>query len=206
MEIYDPVADAFTMVSPPYNGYGFMVRLRDGRVLLGGGSGVGTAQLFDPDTNEFTPTGSLVTQRYWPSAHTLPDGRVAVIGGSTGACCGYTPLDSIELYDPASGTFSLAPYALTVPRFEHASALVRDGTILVIGGFPASIGCTPVAAVDQIDPVQGTVVPFSAFPHPAAEVSAVTLLDGSVLVAGGGGCGAPPMPFVDFLEDDPTPR
>jgi len=208
IEIYDPNTNAFTLLTPPVNnGYGFMSRLRDGRVIMGGGNLVAAAQTFDSDKNEFSATGALQIQRYWPTAHTLPDGRVAVIGGSTGSCCGWTPLDSIELYDPSTGKFSVAPYKLTAPRFEQGSALVRDGTILVVGGFTVAGDCSSfVSAVDQIDPVKGTVVPFPAFPRATTEVSVATLLDGSVLVVGGGGCGASPVPFVDFLENDPVPR
>jgi hypothetical protein len=59
--------------------------LRDGRVLIVGGRGEkvnAVAEIFDPKTLRFTPTGSLRTARYKHTAGLLPDGRVLVAGGS----------------------------------------------------------------------------------------------------------------------------
>ena len=72
---------------------GFGVRPRDGRWMLGGGDeaivpGSGTdVEIFDPDTETFTPTGGPNIARSMLTAHTRPDGRVIGIGGSpqTGA-------------------------------------------------------------------------------------------------------------------------
>ena len=130
------------------------MRLRDGRVLLGGGDGGTTAaELFDPDTDTFTPTGSMSSGRSMVTAHTLPDGRVMVVGGSSLSAGGINaPLDSIELFDPKTGTFSVAPYKLSVGRTWHASALVRDGTVLAMGGYTVTGQCdSSVGSVDQID-------------------------------------------------------
>ena len=210
LEIYDPATDSFTLVTPiaPHP-QGFMVRLRDGRVLLGGGEGSSAAaEVFDSDQGTFAATGSLQTGRFWPTAHTLPDGRVVVLGGSLDTPWTYVPLDSIEVYDPSLGVFAVAPYKLASPRYGQASALVRDGTIIAIGGYttqdttPGS--CLPTATVDQIDPIKMTVTSFATLPHVAADLSAVTLLDGSIVAVGGGGCGPLPNPDVDFLPGKPA--
>ena len=63
-----------------------------------------TAELFDPATDTFTPTGSMSTPRTRHTATLLADGRVLVVGGWNGA--GWVKLASAEIYDPATGRWS----------------------------------------------------------------------------------------------------
>jgi hypothetical protein len=138
------------------------------------------------------------------TAHTLPDGRVLVIGGSSVSAGGINaPRDTMELFDPTTGTFSLASYKLSVGRTWHASALVRDGTVLVMGGYYLTGSCTPMSdTVDRVNPVAGTTSAFAKLPAPATEWNATTLLTGSVLAVGGGACGTPQaLPNVYFLPE-----
>jgi hypothetical protein len=65
--------------------------LNDGTVLLAGGllnpnppgDGSSVAEIFDPTTNTFTATGSLITGRYFHTATILGNGDVLVTGGSS---------------------------------------------------------------------------------------------------------------------------
>ena len=71
-------------------------------------AGCGTAaELYDPATGTFSPTGSLAAVRAGKTATLLRDGRVLFAGGYN---CGAAGQDGIwasaELYDPATGTFS----------------------------------------------------------------------------------------------------
>jgi hypothetical protein len=68
----------------------------------------------------------------------LPDGRVLVTGGARlwgtswddpGAI-----LSSVELYDPASDTWSALP-PLQQARAEHTATLLPDGRVFVAGGW-----------------------------------------------------------------------
>jgi hypothetical protein len=205
IEIYDPDADMFTLVPhTQLHQFGQVVRLRDGRVLIfAGDGGVTAAELYDSDAGTFTATGTPMTQgRSMLTAHTLPDGRVFAIAGASMSAGAITdPLTSIDIFDPVNGMWTNAPFALKTPRCWHASALVRDGTILVMGGYTVHNTCgSSVASVEVIDPVAGTVVPFPMLPNTNTEWTAVTLLDGSVLGVGGGACGTSmALPDIDFL-------
>src|SRR4029078_6045754 len=117
---------------------------------------------------------------------------------------------SMAFFDPKTATFAAAPYALSIGRCWAASALVRDGTVLVMGGYTIPGQCaSSVGTVDQVDPVKGTVVPFDPLPmgKVATEWTAVTLLDGSIVAVGGGACGTQmALPEVYFLPGAPVPK
>ncbi|HEY5477396.1 MAG TPA: kelch repeat-containing protein, partial [Tepidiformaceae bacterium] len=55
-----------------------------GRVLVAGGSNENdsSAEIYDPSTGTFSPTGSMMQSRLNGSAVLLPDGRVLLVGGS----------------------------------------------------------------------------------------------------------------------------
>ena len=62
--------------------------LTNGKVLIAGGSlgdslgfnPLATAELYDPDSGIFNPTGGMTTPRMAHSATLLPDGRVLIAG------------------------------------------------------------------------------------------------------------------------------
>jgi hypothetical protein len=78
--------------------------LSDGRVLIAGGGTydgdrwnmLAAAELYDPTTGKFSPTGSLATARDLHTATLLSDGRVLIAGGYDGS----GPFASAELYQP----------------------------------------------------------------------------------------------------------
>lgn len=146
-ERFDPVLGAWTpagrLLSERYNQHTATV-LADGRILIVGGaiiSGAGmrdvpmdSVEIFDPGAGTSILTGHLALGRFSHSATLLPSGKVMVIGGlyedGTG---GTSPTSSAELYDPASGAWSTEP-AMATPRESHASVLLRNGAVLVVGG------------------------------------------------------------------------
>ena len=91
--------------------------LPNGKVLIVGGytvcdptcGPVTTAELYDPATGTFTPTGRM-TAAYVTGAVLLPDGRVLIAGADI-----THTVSSLELYDPSSETFNPAgkPATLT---------------------------------------------------------------------------------------------
>lgn len=206
-DLYDPTTDTFTSLALlASHTEGFALRMRDGRVMVGAGDGGVTAcEIFDPAQNKFIPAAPLNQGRSMLTAHLLPDGRIMAIGGASMSAGGvHVPLDSIELYEPVADKWTVAPYKLSVGRTWHASALVGDGTVLVMGGYTIDGSCMSTNTVDQVDPIKGTVTTFGTLPHPNTEWTAVTLQDGSVLGVGGGACGTPmALPSLDFLPGKP---
>jgi hypothetical protein len=95
--------------------------LSDGRVLLAGGLGtwgrvdverLSSAELYDPATETFTPTGAMACRRTASrleglSVALLPSGRVLLHGGGCGDfdAAGEPNTASDEIYDPVTGTF-----------------------------------------------------------------------------------------------------
>ncbi len=96
--------------------------LPDGRVLVVGGMDVddhtlASAEIWDPATGSFEPTGSLAEGRDFHTATLLPDGRVLIVGGRGG-------LHPAEVWDPATGSFSPAG-SLAIGHYathRHAAA------------------------------------------------------------------------------------
>jgi hypothetical protein len=95
-------------------------------------------ELFDPSTETFTTTGNLRARRFGYTATLLPDDTV-LIGGrgwagdySTGGSF-YSTVNSGELYDPVTGTFSNSGNMVT-DRYGHTATLLNDGNVLIAGG------------------------------------------------------------------------
>jgi hypothetical protein len=111
-QIYDPTGGIFTQTGSLSiaRAGATMTLLNNGNVLVAGGlhfiTGGGvtylkTAEIFNPATGSWSPTGSMIGARAGASAAILPNGKVLIAGGETSAV-----LSSAEIYDPTAGTFS----------------------------------------------------------------------------------------------------
>jgi hypothetical protein len=99
---------------------------------------------YDQPTNTWT-SSTMATARSLHSATRLADGRVVVCGGAQGSLTLPVAVDGVEVYSPTTnGWASLA--ALPTPRMAHASALLPDGTIVLLGGQDA-VGTTAAIAL-----------------------------------------------------------
>jgi hypothetical protein len=143
-EIWDPSTGVFSDAgSIDVNPTGVTATiLADGRVLVvgrgepddGEGSWRDTAIVFDPATGTSTSSGRESFGREWHTATALPDGRVLIAAGNGhGGFQDTVFLQSIEVYDPLAGTF--IEFNLGIGRTQHAAAVLRDGGVLITGGF-----------------------------------------------------------------------
>ncbi len=154
--------------------------LADGRVLVAGGSAwkrgtgiatpVASAELYDPATGTFRPTGPMGSPRLVAAATLLLDGRVLITGGLDNG-------STAELYDPRTGTFT--PTGPLLPeRHDHTATLLPNGMVLVAGGLTGN-------SAELYDPTTGTFSATGPMTRERHFATAAMLLDGTVLLAGG---------------------
>lgn len=141
-EIYDPNSGTFRSVgamSSPREGHSATL-LRDGRVLIAGGSPNGivttsSAEVYDPHTGSFTAIASMNVPREGHAATLLRNGKVLIAGGGRGGMPGgYIAYDTAEIFDPASNRFSMLDAHMVGDRVGPAAALLDDGRVLIAGG------------------------------------------------------------------------
>src|SRR5205814_10327228 len=162
-ELFDPASKSFTQsATMATSRFGHSaVRLLDGRVLVMGGtrcntvfcSQTATAELIDPATESFTPSGAMLSARTGFSPTLLQDGRVLVAGGFSHFCPGLFScyLSSAELFDTARGTFS-STGSMTMPRSNATATELNNGMVLIAGGQDNS---GPLSTLELFDPAKG---------------------------------------------------
>jgi hypothetical protein len=191
-ELYDPGTGSFaftgSMASPRV--YFTATSLPNGKVLVVGGVNslnwqtwtvLATAEVYDPASGTFSPTGNLITPRYSHSASLLANGKVLIAGGYDS---NLKILASAEIYDPATGSFS-ATGNMNVPRADgvpvaNNSLLLGTGKVLVFEGIATC------STAELYDPSLGTFS-FSTTPpeYCQAFASGVLLSNGLAFIPGG---------------------
>jgi hypothetical protein len=205
--LYDPATDTYRDTGSMAQGRVLHTAtlLQDGKVLVVGGAGVAlnldptssgessgaplaTAEIYDPGSGTFSPTGSLSAGRAFQTATLLQDGKVLIVGGTDAT---NKSLATAELYDPQTGAFT-ATGSMTDGRSFHTATLLQDGKVLVAGGLSStsgsgSSGPDPASQSAEIyDPGTGTFTKLAAPLLAPRSMSTATLLqDGKVLIAGG---------------------
>ena len=152
--------------------------LPSGKVLVAGGSGLATAELYDPATGVFGSTGTMQSARDGGTATLLNTGQVLMVGGmdATGIV-----VATAELYDPATGTFSSSG-SMKDAREYHTATLLSDGRVLVTGGYgPQNI---ELATAEIYDPASNGFSAAGDMAFARATHTAVLLGDNKVLVTG----------------------
>ena len=178
--LWNPATETFTLVPNGSNLFcaGHSI-LADGRTLVVGGHvddfvGLRDASVFDPATQSWSAGAPMAYPRWYPTATTLPDGRVLVTSGST--TCSTCIADIPEVYDPATNTWiQLTSARLTLPLYPFMFVL-PDGRILNAGSDEASIE----TRVLDVQAQTWTVVD----PVPVGGGSAAMYLPGRVVKSG----------------------
>jgi hypothetical protein len=150
-----------------------LVRLSDGRALILGGSSDRTGSLqsvdsvgiYDPERRGITATGPMNVAREGATAVTLADGRVLVLGGHQVLGDTGRTVTEAEIFDPATGRFTLVDPMLTGRDPCHCgvtfqvlvqmhATLMGDGRVFIAGGSQAGVAGTSFA--DIFDPASGS--------------------------------------------------
>jgi hypothetical protein len=180
--------------------------LNNGMVLIAGGNSEGpggpayaSAELYDPATGVFTLTGSMNTGRYYHTATLLNNGMVLMAGG-VGLDSTYMTLSSVELYDPATGTFSYTG-SLNTDRESHTATLLNDGTVLIAGGYGyLSSGWGNLTSAELYSPATETFTYTGSLNTDRDFHTATLKNDGTVLIAGGYGGVLPSYAYLASAE------
>jgi hypothetical protein len=188
-ELYDPAKGTFSPTGDMSIGRAShaAVLLANGKVLMAGGySGTGasygtlaSAELYDPATGKFTPTGSMTAaDAPGRNAIVLRDGRIFIaIAGTFG-----------EIYDPATGMFT------ATDSYKTSGGLQVDTDVLLPDGRVLIVGCTPFCydqANELYNPVANTFSIAEARDGWGTVTTPTLLTNGKVLLVEGNCFGTP---------------
>lgn len=153
-ELYDPVSGTWSATgnlnTARFNHSATL--LPNGQVLVAGGMvGVGgiccvflnSAELYDPATGMWRPTGSFNTLRTTGSLTLLQNGKVLALGFSNAEQM------NAELYDPATGTWS----STGAPSFGGHTVMLPNGKVLAV--YEDSVWGYTGPATELYDPATG---------------------------------------------------
>ena len=195
-EIYDPATGGFTRIGDMASGRFSHTAslLADGRVLIAGGlegnqndfgfSSTQTAELYNPTTRSFSPSGGMPNPTASHTASLLMDDKVLVAGGEGNIC----PDDGsgLAIFDPASNSFN-SSVDLPKRRAGHTATTLNDGRVLITGGVdPCDLSDIPAAYDTAVvfDPSTSSYSSETVMGEPRSGHSATLLADGRVLVVG----------------------
>lgn len=187
VELFDPLTGAWTPVEPLAGArLGHSANLLpDGTVVIAGGVDVtgtviSSVERYDPGTGQWASAADMRVARRYHTATIVRPGTLIVAGGQSRVDI----TDSVERYDFGSDRWTDLP-SLETPRVDHAAAALPDGSLLVVGGISDSEAGTIESSVERLAPDADAWSPAAPAPFASARHSSTTLVDGSVLVAGG---------------------
>ena len=167
--VYPPLTIQPAAFMSQQRGGATAVRLIDGQVLIVGGDNgyaggnSSYAEIYDPVTRTFTPTGSAPPINVRGQAATLlHDGHVLITGGYDDFL---KSAPTALLFDPQTSEFASLP-TMTAARANHASVVLGDGRVALVGG--ASDLDTEAAAIPAVEYFDPFSLTFSAGPDAAA--------------------------------------
>jgi len=174
------------------------VRLESGLVLVVGGVALVGAvddpalafcELYDPDRNKWTPTGSLLRGRRHHRATLLSGGAVLVTGGTAPGSPGTAPFDpfsqrTVERFDPATGTWT-DKSPMPSGRAFHRAVALPNNQLLVVGGAPSDRDESGFRSAFVHDAGEDRWTPIAGLRDGRWSFAALALADDRVLVAGG---------------------
>jgi hypothetical protein len=136
-ELYDPKTRRFSetgrLLTARYKHTAGL--LPHGRVLIAGGSDerdwngqLSSTEIYDPVTGKFSAAAPLNDARFKlpEESVVLNNGELVIAGGSR----------EVEIFDPARGRFRVATGQMRDIRHFMSETKLRDGSVLLAGGYP----------------------------------------------------------------------
>jgi Galactose oxidase, central domain len=195
-EVFDPSTGSFSpttgnMETARVGHTATLLHDGTGRVLVAGGGtspevlfgpvadpGTATAELFDPNSGQFTAaTNNMLASRIYHTATLLPSGEVLLAGGTnSGSALG-------DLFSPANAMFTATTTGGTTAL--HLAALLTDGYVLLTGGELLGSPCGEGGNWVSIDNALIFNDGDASFKATVGEMSALRVTHTATLVTGG---------------------
>lgn len=186
--VYDPATDSWTRKAdmPTARAY-LSATAVNGKIYAIGGATTGlsqplaTVEEYDPATDTWTRKADMPTARCAHAADVM-NGKIYAVGGMAGGpMTTWAGLSVVEVYDPATDTWTRKA-DVPAPTFWN-SVSAAAGTIYSLGGGPALH--VEVSTVYEYDPV--TDAWTGRTPMPTARMGlASSAVDGKIYAIGGG--------------------
>lgn len=194
-ELFDPATSSWSPTGSLATGrtlHGAAL-LADGRVLVAGGASHGaggptildSAEVYDPATGAWSPTGAMGAPRQNVHLVPAPDGSVLAVGGDPGGVGDPT----CERWDPATGAWSSSAPMSTGRSNDDAGGFgvtrLGDGRVLAACGFGGPANWY-LDSAEVFDPASGSWSGLPALPGPPRVLPGVVPLpdDAGLVVAG----------------------
>ncbi len=140
----------------------------------------GDIVLSPPAEDSFARSGDLNSTRQNHTATLLPNGYVLIAGGSYSAD-NSTARASTELYSSSNDAYTYTS-SMSSARESHTATLLRNGKVLIVGGFD---GSSTLATAELFDPANSAFSNTGSMSSPRVNHTATLLPNGKVLVVGG---------------------
>lgn len=205
VHVWDPVTETFT---PRPATFGDLhcaghATLADGKVMVIGGVnvdpfvGIKVAATFDPATESWTQRTPMRYARWYPTATTLPDGRLLATGGTDE---GKVKVPIPEVYDPAADTWTTLT-GISKARPLYPLTFVLPSGKVYDSGYTSDTWLLDVAGAGSA--VAGPTNSWANTTGGCCSESAAMYEPGKIIRAGGGDPGYARTAIVDMNAASP---
>ena len=178
--------------TPPPARYGHGAAESDGKMyILGGmdaeGNTLNDMWKYDPASNAWTQITAVGAppDRAYHSMVTLPDGKLAVLGGITKANGTYVSRSDLWIFDPVANTWTRGADA-PKPIYGASTVVTPDGKLCVLSGHGiAPHSNPPVYIYDPAGDSWSSITPVGAAPDAPRLLASAALSGGRAYMFGG---------------------
>lgn len=195
VEVYDPQRNEWSTLPPmpTPRAYHTATPLDSTRIFFALGESeinLETADFFDPANNAWSPAPSFsIPHAFGQTATKLRDGRVLIVGGEGNARPESEPtIDLTEIFDPRNSM--VYPTGHTrIPRDWHTATLMKDGKVIVTGGYQKNRRGIATRETEIFDPTKNSWSDGPPIQGRRGQHTSVLLQDGTLLAIGGRNAG-----------------
>ena len=159
-------------------------------VAAGFPAGTTAVEVYDPPTDTWTTRAPIPTSRAYASAGVI-DGKLYVVGGCINSDCIPGNTNILEVYDPATDTWTTKTPMPTARNTMVAGAI--DGKLYVVGGMQQCGQCLSLNTLEVYDPATDTWTTKAPMPTARSHMGGA-VINGKLYVVGGINIGFPGDP------------